>query len=173
MPPSPLTRAQKHSQSLNLGDIKKIIEEAKHDIITTLKSDLDKLNKNVALLNGRVSCMEKTIESITSEVEKCDSEIEKVKESIKNSSEDFIEVILQEVQEMEKRRDNIIISGLKETNEGSVEDRLNHDKECCQDIFRAMNILDVDIQSVRRLGKARDDSKRLMKVQLGKQSDKI
>ena len=143
-------------------DLKASIEEAKTDIISSLSGEISKLRDTVEVLTRRVEELESTNDTLKT---KC-----------KELSESVFDKVLEECEQRKRRENNIIISGLPEKNEGSLEDRKAHDKETVEKLLIRLEVWqDVDVVHMRRLGRPKPDDKsnRLLMVKFEDYDQKI
>ena len=180
-PKQRFTRSSSNSSNITPQDIKVLIDKSNNELLNnitnTLEREVDKLNQTITSLLSRVQKLEESNKSLASKSElleeKC-NRIEPLKNDIikmRSEREEHLDAIIHEVQGVTKRKNNITISGLREANRGTLDERVKHDLERCQAIFNEMKI-DTKIVSAHRLGKAQEHSKRLLKVELTKESDK-
>ena len=74
------------------------------------------------------------------------------------------EIFLREAEERNRRRDFIIISRLKESNSGSVNDRKLHDKQTFKDMMHSLNIPTFEPLEQARIGKVTSETPRLLRI---------
>ena len=143
-------------------DFKASIEAAKTDIISSLSGEISKLRDSVGVLTRSVEELESTNDTLKT---KC-----------KELSESVFDKVLEECEQRKRRENNIIISGLPEKNEGSLEDRKAHDKETVEKLLIRLEVWqDVDVVHMRRLGRPKPDDKsnRLLMVKFEGYDQKI
>ena len=92
---------------------------------------------------------------------------------VKLASQETFDEAVADFQRMQSRQNNIIVSGLREKEDGSVAERVEHDLEKFSEILAELKLSGVDVLSARRVGKERLDGKRLLKVELKSSSDKL
>ena len=152
----PSTR-EKRSDSVTeamISDFKAAIEAAKTDIISSLSGEISQLRDTVKLLTQRV--------------EELESANNTLKIRCKELYDGVFEKVLEECEQRRRRENNIVISGIPEMTEGSIEDRKSHDKEKVENLLTHLQVLDdVDVVHMRRLGrpKAEEKSCRLLMVE--------
>ena len=155
----PNTR-EKRSDSVTeamISDFKASLEAAKTDIISSLSGEISQLRDTVKLLTQRVEALESANETL--------------KTGCKELSDGVFDKVLEECEQRRRRENNIVISGIPEKTDGSLEDRISHDKEKVENLLTHLQVWDdVDVVHIRRLGRPKTDEKscRLLMVKFEK-----
>lgn len=145
-----------------------MIKESTNEIKTAFMQELHKVNESITNLTLRVQSMEKRIEATAKKQQSLEKDVEEVKRVLERVPED----ILGEFERRTARRKNVIVRGFPETNEGSVEDRRKADKENLTELLEQMELPEIDIENVARLGKPRSGSSRLLKFRTSTKDEK-
>jgi len=143
--------------------------------INSLKDDIGELRSTFSSLERRIGGIEAALASFRESQAKCEIEVSSIRkevELLKSSEKKFSFEILQEVERRERRRDKIMIYGLQEKLEGSLDQRSDHDKALVEEICSIIDAEDVSIEATFRLGKTSDSKCRPLKVQLSDSSSK-
>ena len=80
--------------------------------------------------------------------------------------------LLEEIRQRDVRKCNVVISGILEETTGSVTERSKYDESKCVEIFDKLGLKSKSIKSAMRLGKKREDNRRLLRVTLNSEDDK-
>ena len=122
-------------------------------------------------LVSRIGHLETSFDSFRSMQRKQKAEINEIKLSLSNLQLSKSE-ILDEVEERDRRRNNIVLFGLPEHDGGTVEEHREKDSESLLEVFQAMNCANVDVDSFYRLGKIVDGKPRPIKAVLSTRRDR-
>ena len=143
------TRSNSNSSTgITLADIKALIEGS--DILNSLKEGIDDVKTTLAELTKRVDM----IDNRTTALEKKFSELEDDRESL-----------LAEIEERGRRRPNLIISGIAERVDGTLEERKQWDKSHVEEIFKDLGELNNDhISHIFRIGNLNSKRPRLLRI---------
>ena len=137
------TRANSHS-NITLSDIKDLIESSKKELLKAVEQETEKLTNCINQLRLRVESLEKSNEALHQKNGQMEAEIEELK------SERCQEI--NELQERVFRQNNLIISGVAEKTEGSVQDRKAHDVSVCEKLCNELGIMG-DFEEITRIGR--------------------
>lgn len=141
--------------------------------------DLAKLNKIPGFVWTCNSCIhaiptfkniEKVMNGVKDEQVTCRADIDKLNvkvEKLEDSIEDKVYEAVEEYRNRESRKCNIILHQIAESDKEDSKDRKAHDTKMVHKVLAAIEVEDVEIQSVVRLGKRDPFGDRLMKVSLG------
>ena len=154
----------KRSDSINesmMGEFKGIIEIGKAEIISSLSSEISQLRESVKTLSKRVEDLETTNATLRA---KC-----------KELSDVSLDKVLEECDQRKRRENNIVVSGVKEKLDGSVDARKYSDNEEVEKLLKHMVVWsDVYVNEVRRLGRPNSGKgPRLLLVRLGCFDEKL
>ena len=150
-PTDRLTRSGSNpNTNITLSDIKDLIESASTKIVSSLRSEIDNLSATMSMILTKV----KDIEIKNNSLEERCTKLELDQANL-----------LMELEERDRRRQNVIISGLPEKLDGSVTERKEWDTQQVNELFQ--NLIDFNenvIKSTFRLGNASSARPRLLKV---------
>ena len=119
----------KRSDSINesmMGEFKGIIEIGKAEIISSLSSEISQLRESVKTLSKRVEDLETTNATLRA---KC-----------KELSDVSLDKVLEECDQRKRRENNIVVSGVKEKLDGSVDARKYSDNEEVEKLLKHMEV---------------------------------
>lgn len=137
--------------------------------IQSLKEDFNSMRSCVSSLEARIVGFEQTLSTLRESQKKCETDIVNIKsdfEQLKLSLSSSNSEILQEVEERQLRRNNVMIFGLPETSHGSLTERKDHDNRAIHELFETIGIQNVSTEETRRVGRITDDKIRALKVTL-------
>lgn len=141
------------SCNVSLSDIETLIENAKQDILNTIEHKVD---KQTAL-----------IEKLLKQVEDLHGKNDQLEKRCLKLEEDMITMstsIFDELNDRKRRKRNLIISGVCESSDGSVEERRNADEKQMEMLLEDLCIDDVDIVKFHRIGSVAEGRNRLLRV---------
>ena len=143
--------------------------------IQSLKEDFNSIRSCVSSLEARITGFEQSLSTLRVSQKKCETDVQNIKsdfEKLKLSFSSSNSEILQEVEERQQRRNNVMIFGLPEKSHGSLIERKNHDNGAIHDLFDTMGIADASVEETRRIGRITDNKIRALKVTLKDQNTK-
>lgn len=150
------------SSSLTLVDIKNLIESSTKEIMDSLKNEIKEISNNLSHLQKKVN-----------ELESRNVQLEQRCNQLESKSLNFSATILDEMEDRLRRKKNLIISGIPEQTEGSVEERMEADKTIVKDLLESLcGMSDDDISRSHRIGRQQPDKNRLIRVVLSNEDDK-
>ena len=158
-------------KQVSLKEMEEFFGGMKDEIMSSMKSEFGKLSLQITNLTCRIDYMEKKLESACAAQQNHGLEINRLKTSVSFLEEqcaslDFHELqseLMSEWEDRSARRDNVIFFGVLENN-GSVQERVEHDKRMVKNICEALNVVAPDMSDFRRLGKASNGKPRPLKV---------
>jgi hypothetical protein len=153
---------------LTVDFLRVLLREQKEEIIRSLSSKVDELNVKVTELVSKIRRLEDTVALVCDKQEAQQAEINNLRGLVQSSTN--VESLLDEMQQRSIRANNLIISGLPEKNSGSVEERNKHDLSEFERLSNFLKISGVKVTENFRIGGARQDGNRLLKVKLGDQT---
>ena len=168
-PPTPISKSTRsRSQStvnFTLKDVRELIEASKRDIIdnfnSTINSEINKLSNVISSLTVRVSTLEESNIVLRNKCAQLEQQIQQPNVPSQESLTDFSD----EVEQRQRRRLNIIFSGIPESKEASVEEKKKADICECMKIRQEIGVEKPNLSNPTRLGRSKDsDHKRLLKV---------
>lgn len=137
-----------------------ILENNKLELLNEMK----KINASLDFIRNKVNKVEDTLTMVLETQAKQDLEIKRLKEEMAIVRESHAD-ILNEVADRDRRKNNLIIAGLPERDDGTVDDRRKWDMESVEKLFRELCNLNADIVSgIHRIGRVNSNRPRLLKV---------
>ena len=152
-------RSKIHENEENNGNVEDLILETEK----RLAAKMNLILESVETLASRVENMEKSLATVVDTQDKHKTEIKELQSALSLLAENQ-NSLLEEFEARDLRKNNIIISGMKEKTEGSVEERKQHDIELVKDIMKEIGAEDASCKHVLRIGRPQTDRPRLMKV---------
>ena len=113
------------------------------DIVVCLKKDMLETRASVEKLNSRMTSSEQTLSVLVQTQNDQQSEIEALKKPLDEVSAGREEAIKEAIHEVEarcQRKRNLIFFGVKEKQDGTVEERKEYDEEQVDSILAAMGL---------------------------------
>ena len=157
MPTTPQQRNTTRSRSNSLNEIKS-------EIISSFKEELRQVTSKLDTLINRIQSVENTIASILKTQERQGYEIDSLKEALTKVNEEKLS-IFDELEDRDRRKRNLIVSGLHEMEDGSIEERKQSDKSKINHIFHNLTKWDGHMAtSISRIGKQRSEGSRILKI---------
>ena len=148
------------------------IQNLKNDMLTSIKQEFSNLANCIQALESRIGHLENSFDSFRTIQSKQQAEINEIKLSLSNLQLSKSE-ILDEVEDRERRRNNIVLFGLPESGGETAEERKEKEKESLREVLNALNCRDVEVKSSHRLGKVVDGKPRPIKAVLGAREDGV
>ena len=148
-----MPRSKSHQDSnITLHDIKEIIENSKADILDTMKKENERIFNQLSLLIKRVDEVEKRTALLE---QRCNLETK----TLDSTS------ILDEMKDRLRRKKGLVISGLPEPVEGSVNERKEADKIKIRSLLNDLcDQTDDSISRMHRIGRQQPDKPRLLRI---------
>jgi hypothetical protein len=162
--PSARSLRSNSQTDLTLSSIKALIDASKDEIITSLRAEMQSLKESISSLSRRVDRLEEENRI------RQDTLLQRNSEPL--SVEGACSEIMNEFEQRNRRKLNLIIFGVPEAVAGTIADRKAADKEQCSEIFEAIGLRDCAIKDVSRIGKVTGEKRRLLRVSLAKEDDK-
>ena len=165
------TRSGSNASNITLHDIKVLIESSKTEILTTLKNEVEKLNDVVSSLTVKVDLLavkNAELENRCQKLEDQSRNISSIKD-LRSETED----LLYEIEERQKRRKHLIVAGLPECSNGTLEERAAKDEETLRELSRGIGLENFDVEEVRRIGRISSSKPRLLRVKCYDNESKI
>ena len=164
----------------SLCDIRALMLDSNKEILQSIKSlreDLDNLRTTIKSFDRRIAGIEESMSSFRKSQDKCEAEVNTLKSTVnemKKSISDHKLEILKEVEMREHRRDNLIIYGLSEKEEGTMKERRVHNQLLLRDtsILAEIGTSNEDIHDFYRVGRITADKRRPIKLKMKKRSAK-
>lgn len=174
----PNTRRGSKTDSQNQGlmsEMKKLLEENKREIVSCFQTQFDQMNATITTLSSHISDIVGSIAQLSSDVLNLQSRVKVIENEVNKhmlNSETIFNAVVTECNQIQMRRKNVIVSGLQEKSHGTIQERIDHDIEKCEELLSALDIHDCDIQRTIRIGRPRPDGVRLLKIEFSKESVK-
>ena len=137
MPNSPghrTTRSNSNTPTITLLDIKTLIENTKTDILDNVRTEVEKLSDLFATLVNRIDNLEKRNammdQKYSENIDRLNEEVKQLRLEKQKMKNEF----LNEMEQRNNRRGNIIISGIPENIDGTADERKDKDREIVEDI---------------------------------------
>jgi hypothetical protein len=142
-----------------------------------------KIIEQVSSLDKRQSATEAKVRDIDMRVEDLESKVTDTNDSLDRINSTFDDVVntkmedtLRELQDRDRRKGNIIVFGVGESSNEDSAVRLEHDFKAVQDLGKAVDIENIEVDRIYRLGTVNSENKfflaRPMKVVLKQHSAK-
>ena len=166
MPTTPITRKTRSNSTPNtnvsFSDMQSLIETVKNQIFGKLTQEVDRLSSILTTLLQRVEDLDKKTTNIEQSCIESHARIEREISELKKSNEDLMPEVEQRIQ----RSGNIVIFGMPEQSQGTVEERKSLDAGAVDEL---LSEIDEEVPSshslqVQRLGKPREDRPRPLRV---------
>lgn len=171
MPNTPSQKSHVSSsnpQKLSLSDLKALIETSKHEILNTVRLEHAKLNDVIASLLSKVE----TLENKNAELEKRCRQLETANSQLLNKTTDGMKIeekltsIYNECEDRKLRESNLIIAGIEEEKEGTVDERIVKDKDKVKKVLSFLSVEEGSFTNVIRIGKPTNGKPRLLRVKM-------
>ena len=154
------TRKGNRGEVVNEESLRVILDANKIELLNEMR----KLQESLNLLQLKISNVDATLTKVLETQKAQDVEIKSLKEQVWGLSENYAN-IMNEVEERERRRPNLIVAGLQEKEVGSVEERKEWDSIKVDELFEELcNFEDSVVSSVYRIGKINSSRPRLLKI---------
>ena len=156
----PDTRKGSRSENISEESLRLILDSNKTELLSEMKKVQDSLNS----LQLKIQNVDTTLVRILETQKTQDIEIQALKAQVRDLSQDYSN-IMNEVEDRERRRPNLIVAGMQELEDGSVEDRKKFDADKIDVLFKELcDFEDSVVSSVFRIGKNNSSGPRLLKV---------
>ena len=137
---------RKKSDESNFVDIPEIIERK-------LKEGIQPILSKLAFVTAELSQLKNNYSKLEQELHQC-----------KAQNNDLQTKITAEVEQRFQRRDNVIVSGLKLTTSGTLEERNDSDSDKMETLLDKLDLSHLHITSTRRLGRPGQSGRSMLKV---------
>ena len=140
--------------NITLMDIKTLIEKSNQQILETLKSEIDKQASMIASLVSRVDALTNT-----------NIQLEKKYQLLEENNRDMIRSFYREFEDRDRRKMNLIFSGIPERQNGTLEERNNSDFEHVKRVLADLSLPSDHVTAhTYRIGKPGKGGQQLLKV---------
>ena len=148
------------TRSGSLSEVQNLLDSTRTEILLELKGIKDFLTS----LDSKIRSVECTLRKVLDTQKQHDSELTKMKGDILSLKEEQ-SAIFDEMEERDRRKTNLILSGLPERSDGSVEERKKWDAEKVKSLFNSLSGLHHGtLASTFRIGKINSGKPRLLRV---------
>lgn len=149
------TRSNSNTQTINLHDIKTLIESTKTEIVTSISCEIAKLNETIGSLMKRIEVIEDKQSELARRCQKLEekSNIERLE----------TEEILREVENRYARKKFIIVTGLPECHTGTPVERKLQDKDTLMQLMTEIGVDVNEPQHIERIGRPNQEKPRLIR----------
>ena len=150
--------------NITLVDIKNLIENSKTEIVEIMKTEIFKLSETVSALGNRIEELERKNRQLEKEHSDRYTKLEKEVKRLQMHEDEKTDVLLNEMEQRIHRRGNVIVSGIPEQTEGSVEERKNEDREFIETLLNGITINESALETCQRLGYPRKGKPRPIRI---------
>lgn len=158
------TRSGSNAQNINLNDIKSLIQTANSELTSIIEKKIDKIYNLLGTTLKRVEELEKRNKQLESDLQRLNAIQTEDGAVTRFLPKDLQEDPLYELEERHKRRKYIIVSGLSECLDGSIEDRKNHDKDLVKNVAKEIGFNDFEPREIIRIGRLNSQRPRLLRL---------
>ena len=151
-------------QMFSLNDIEHLISKAKSEMLSSFKDEITKISNSIEFLSEKIDTFDKRLSDLQSTSNMHEKQINELKSTIGTIQNNLTNEVSDEMEQRASRLQNIVITGVPELNEGTVEERRAHDEKKLGEILNEAGISNSAHYRVSRVGKPRQDRSRLMKV---------
>ena len=149
--------------SNQIEELKKLIEESRDSVVNALRKDLKQLETSMIL---RIEAIESSFNTLRSDCCRLSDEVALLKANVKENETSLVEACSRETQNRLERMNNIMIHGVTEKSDGSLQERIDWDRSQILKVMDELGAPGVEIGYCRRIGKARANGPRLLKVRV-------
>ena len=150
----------KKTRSNSLSEVQNLLDITKSEILCELRQ----IKEALVGLESKIKSVETTLSKVLNTQRRQDMELNSVKGDIQLLKENQAN-IFSELEDRERRKTNLIITGLPECTHGSVEERKRWDEQKIDALFKALTNLNCNaVDAVHRIGKMNSSLPRLMRV---------
>lgn len=158
-----------NSQSdLTLSNIKVLIDASKDEIINSVRAEMLILKESISSLSSRVDELERENKALKHQHQI----LLKQPNTDSMAFEGACSGLVDELQQRERRKLNLVVFGMAEPVSGSVDDRKSVEKKKCHELFEAIGMSSCLIKDVSRIGKLVDGRNRILRVTVDTEDNK-
>lgn len=143
---------------ITLREISQLIRSAKDEMLSSFKAEFKIVNDSLATLASRIENVEfklnhvsQTLMNQERRLERCDEEIKALKETTRGLDP---EATAREIEMRFAKRNNLIVSGIPEPTQGSLEQRREVDLEKVKALLSELDVRDPRLEGVFRIGQS-------------------
>jgi len=170
--PKRLTRSGSLTSASSLSEIKKMIADSRDFVVSQIADELKEVKDQLSTFSSRINTIEEAIKNVQSDNMSLRTEIASLKFEVNNSEMQIMNASLMEFENRSFRRNNLIIRGLEEKDDGTVEARRQHDEEKVEEVFEEIGITDTVPIECQRIGK-KGNGPRMLRVKVGNERKKV
>ena len=150
------------SSAVTLEDIKTMIAES-HE---SLSKDILDVKAILTSFATRVKKVEEAVEKIRTEQTSLKEEVQGIIEDNQCLQNEVAEFCMEELQNRTNRMNNLILMGVAEQENGTIDERKRHDEANFQDIIKEIGVAGATVTDCRRIGRKPKSGPRLLKVRV-------
>jgi hypothetical protein len=177
MPQTPVqrsTRSGSNASSLNLNDIKALIESSQADFLKSVKAEMLKYGEMFQSLLHKFDEMVKQNGELVSRVSELEGQVAALTEAQQSEpASSPPEDAFREFEERYKRRKFVIVSGLPEACSGTLEERCAQDRRSVESLIQKTGVRSFEFKNVSRIGALNSRRPRLLKFKCSSLEMKI
>lgn len=153
-------KGRKGDDSSDDLSLRSAIDATKEELMKELKN----ISGTLKSLQTKISVVEDTLQKVLETQMTQDVEIKNLKEEVLTIKDDYNN-ILAEVESRDRRKSNLILSGLPEKEDGTADERKQSDMSAVKTLFSALDNSKTNaVSAVFRIGKMTSSGPRLLKV---------
>jgi len=170
MPNTPSNRQTRSNStpntSVTFADIKSLIETAKDQFFGKLTQEVDRLSGLLTTLLQRVEDLDRKTTHIEQSCIESHARFEKEISELRKSNENNITELMLEMEQRIQRSGNIIIFGIPEQSQGTIEERRSLDASAVDELLSEIDeeVPESKSLQIHRLGKPRDGRPRPLRI---------
>lgn len=158
------TRSGSNGSNINLTDIKNLIESSREEILKSVKSEMAKYNEMMQSVLTKVEEITQENSFLTSKVKDLETQVEFLSQKQVCVYDGFTtEDVYRELEERQRRRKFVIVSGLPEPVTGSLEERMQEEKRSVTALASKIGVRDIRVENLSRLGAPNSRRPRLLR----------
>ena len=159
------TRSVTNNQPLfTLADIEQLISKAKKEMLSSFKDEMRKISSSIDVLSSKIVNFEKRLSVLQAKSDEHENQIIEIRQVVGTLQSDFTHEVTEEMEQRTQRLQNIVISGISELGNGSVDDRKHHDEKETELVLSELGISNLQHYHISRIGKPHQNRSRMIKV---------
>ena len=107
------------------------------------------------VVEAKIDRFEGEIQDLRKVQEKHEEKITKLSNDVMSFQLHGTQEIMDEIEQRNHRRTNVIVRGIPELNSGTIDERKEHDEEQVKEIISKLKLQHIDVNSTTRIGKIR------------------
>lgn len=157
---------------INSNDLYILLEQQKKDIVDSFTNEIRKVFNKIESLETRILNFENSLYEIRKQQTDQESTIKTLAADIQNMKNEYSHALLDEVEQRNWRRNNIIVCGAEELKHGSLKERKEHDEIMIDNMIEDLKISDVEVRNITRIGRMKEGKERLIRIKLSTDDSK-